>query len=179
MGLRLSARNNSLFPDRRSFELHSLLPQLPPPLGCACSGRPPSGELATWVHAELRHRHSIEVPVAFAAGKMWCRISAQIYNELSGGQYMQYRQYNVALTAEVPELMQRARAGPTSQLELCSSSSGLTDDKVKPGADGSPVTLPKSAPSWVVVPGLDCPAPAHNQTQLTRAGGFACISLAL
>jgi selenocysteine lyase/cysteine desulfurase len=34
------------------------------------------------VHAALRGTHSIEVPVACAAGRLWCRVSAQVYNEL-------------------------------------------------------------------------------------------------
>ncbi|PRW50812.1 class V aminotransferase [Chlorella sorokiniana] len=52
------------------------------------SGRPPSGALAATIHAALRREHSIEVPVACAGGRMWCRISVQVYNELSDYQQL-------------------------------------------------------------------------------------------
>jgi selenocysteine lyase/cysteine desulfurase len=52
------------------------------------SGQPPSGALAATIHAALRRDHSIEVPVACAGGRMWCRISVQVYNELSDYQQL-------------------------------------------------------------------------------------------
>ena len=55
-----------------------------PPWGSLCRGRCASGALAASVHSALRCQHGIEVPVAYAGGRLWCRISAQFYNELSG-----------------------------------------------------------------------------------------------
>lgn len=65
-----------------------------------CSGRPPSAQLAGSVHAALRSRHAIEVPVAYAAGRLWCRISAQIYNELAD--YRRLAEAVLQLAAEQP-----------------------------------------------------------------------------
>ena len=56
-----------------------------PVLPLLCSQGPPSSALAAVTHAALRRDHGIEVPVACAGGRMWCRISAQVYNDLSGG----------------------------------------------------------------------------------------------
>lgn len=38
--------------------------------------------MARQVHGRLQQQHGVEVPVAFGVGRLWCRISAQIYNEL-------------------------------------------------------------------------------------------------
>ncbi|KAI3427076.1 hypothetical protein D9Q98_007016 [Chlorella vulgaris] len=65
-----------------------------PPL----SGRPPSAQLAGQVHAALRQRYRIEVPVACVRGRLWCRVSAQVYNEL--GEYQQLADAVKALAAE-------------------------------------------------------------------------------
>lgn len=62
--------------------LHTVQPWHPCPT--SHSGGAPSSTLAASVHAALRREHGIEVPVACAGGRMWCRISVQIYNELSG-----------------------------------------------------------------------------------------------
>ncbi|KAL4444111.1 hypothetical protein ABPG75_011848 [Micractinium tetrahymenae] len=50
-----------------------------PPL----SGQPPSAQFASAVQHALRERHRVEVPVACAGGRLWCRISCQLYNTLS------------------------------------------------------------------------------------------------
>lgn len=64
----------------------------------SCSGRPPSAQLAGQVHAALRQRYRIEVPVACVRGRLWCRVSAQVYNEL--GEYQQLADAVKALAAE-------------------------------------------------------------------------------
>lgn len=48
----------------------------------AFNGQAPSPRFASAVQHALRERHRIEVPVACAAGKLWCRVSCQIYNTL-------------------------------------------------------------------------------------------------
>ncbi len=51
------------------------------PLGLlGALGLTPDASGAGRVNRWLRERHSIEVPVAFVGGRLWCRLSAQIYN---------------------------------------------------------------------------------------------------
>jgi isopenicillin-N epimerase len=53
-----------------------------PPQG-QFSALPPTLESATKIRAHLWEEHRIEVPVTAFADRLWARISAQIYNELS------------------------------------------------------------------------------------------------
>ncbi|KAL4419422.1 hypothetical protein ABPG77_006349 [Micractinium sp. CCAP 211/92] len=49
----------------------------------AFGSQPPTPRFASAVQHALRDDHRIEVPVACAGGKLWCRISCQIYNTLA------------------------------------------------------------------------------------------------
>jgi isopenicillin-N epimerase len=53
-------------------------------------------QLAAKLHDRLLERHRIEVPVNLHAGRLWLRISAQIYNELA-----EYEHLGWALAAEI------------------------------------------------------------------------------
>lgn len=64
-----------------------LTARLLPPCPTACSGQAPSPRLAGAVQHALRERHRVEVPVACAGGRLWCRISCQIYNTPAGGEW--------------------------------------------------------------------------------------------
>ena len=54
----------------------------------------PTSELAAAINAHLWEKHRIEVPVIAFAGRLWVRISAQIYNHIGD-----YRRLAAALAA--------------------------------------------------------------------------------
>lgn len=60
------------------------------------TGAPADLETANALHDRLWDRHRIEVPIIPFAGRLWLRISAQIYNEMA-----EYEQLAVALKTEL------------------------------------------------------------------------------
>jgi hypothetical protein len=71
-------------------------------------GRPaPAAGTAAALHALLRHRYRIEVPVLCIRGALYVRISAQIYNEL--GEYRRLAEAVLEIQGEGLLLEQSSR----------------------------------------------------------------------